>query len=320
MGCCSPKTSPQKRSSAVPGSLRERLALATVARMNSIAPGRFALFLFAFASLVAVAAGAATLAAAGLAPGSWLRNPLAWAVGALLGAGLYAFGRAAWVRHAALLLAPLGLAVTLISEPVEGVHRWIDIGPLHINVAALLLPAMIVAAGIAGIASAAALAAAAAVAVLLVLQPDASQAAALAAAAGVLLLRSGASAALRAGLGVAFAVAAIIAWMRPDALQPVREVEEIFALALDVAPALAALGALALAGAAAVPLRLIGDRKVGDAALALCAYLVMVALMPLAGAFPVPLVGLGMSFPVGWWLAIGLLAASARTAKDSPDG
>lgn len=287
--------------------------------MKSTAPGRFALILFAIASVLAVAAGAATLAAAGLAPGSWIRNPLAWAVGALLGAGLYASGRVAWVQNAALLLAPLGLAATLIAAPVDGVHRWIDIGPLHINVAALLLPAMIVAAGLAGIASPTALAAAAA-AVLLVLQPDASQAAALAVAAGVLLLRSGASAALRAGLAAAFAAAAVIAWLRPDALQPVREVEEIFALALEVAPALAALGALALAAAAATPLRLAGDRNASDAALALCAYFAIVALMPLAGAFPVPLVGLGMSFPVGWWLAIGLLAAHARTAKDSPDG
>lgn len=89
-------------------------------------------------------------------------------------------------------------------------------------------------------------------------------------------------------------------------------------LALDVVPALAAFGAVALAGAAAAPLRLAENGKVGDAALALGTYFAVVALMPLAGAYPVPLVGLGMSFPVGWWLGVGLLCGPGR--REAADG
>jgi hypothetical protein len=277
--------------------------------------GRQALLIFALASLAAVVAGAGTLAAAGLAPGTWLRNPIAWAVGAALGAALYAGGRSAGVRGAAMLLAPLGLAATFLAAPVDGVHRWIDLGPLHINVAALLLPPMIAAAGLAGIASRLAVPAALGAAILLVLQPDASQASALAAAMLVLLARSRGPAAPRAAFAAAFAAIALIAWLRPDPLQPVPEVEGVFGLARATAPLLAILGAAALAAAAAAPLRLARHGSAGDAAFALAAYFVVVALAPLAAPFPVPLVGLGMSFPVGWWLGIALLIAGARTDR-----
>ena len=152
--------------------------------MQPDAAGRRALLLFALASLLAVGAGAATLAAAGLPPGSWLRNPIAWGVGALLGGCLFAGGRSPGVQTAALLLAPIGLAATFLAAPVEGVHRWIDVGPLHVNVAALLLPAAIVAGGLRGITSRLALMATPAVAILLLFQPDASQATAVATAAG----------------------------------------------------------------------------------------------------------------------------------------
>ena len=45
-------------------------------------------------------------------------------------------------------------------------------------------------------------------------------------------------------------------------------------------------------------------------ALSLC--LAAWAVTPLFGAFPVPLVGVGMSPILGAWLGVGLLAATAR--------
>jgi hypothetical protein len=38
-------------------------------------------------------------------------------------------------------------------------------------------------------------------------------------------------------------------------------------------------------------------------------YFISVGICPNFGAFPVPLIGLGMSFPVGYWLGIALLCA-----------
>lgn len=42
-------------------------------------------------------------------------------------------------------------------------------------------------------------------------------------------------------------------------------------------------------------------------ALALSAYFALLSLAPIFGHFPVPLVGLGLSFPIGWWLGFALL-------------
>ena len=283
--------------------------------MQPDAAGRRTLLLFAVASLAAVAAGAGTLAVAGLPSGSWLRNPIAWGVGALLGGCVFVGGRSSWVRSAALLIAPVGLAATLLAKPVEGVHRWIDLGPLHVNVAAVLLPAAIVAAGLLGITSRLALVAMPAVAILLLFQPDASQAIGFAVAGGLLLVHSRAPAAIRASLGAAFVAGALLTCLRANPLQPVREVEEIFGLAREVAPALAALGALALAATAAVPLWLARGRHTDDAAIALCGYFIVTELAPFVGAYPVPLVGLGMSFPIGWWLGVALLCANAGALR-----
>lgn len=283
--------------------------------MTSDAASRRTLLLFALASLAAVAAGAATLAAAGQAPGAWLRNPIAWAVAALLGAGLYAGGRVRWVRLAPLVIAPAAIALTLLAEPVDGVHRWIGAGPLHVNVAALVVPSMIVAAAFAGIRSHLGLGASGAAAIVLFLQPDASQVTALAAAAGLLALRSEEPLLHRAAIASAFAGATLAAWDIPaPTLQPVAEVEGIFGLAWATVPMLAGFAALALAASAAAPLSIAGRGRRGDAALALCAYFAVTALAPLAGAYPVPLVGLGMSFPVGWWLGIALLAGVDKEA------
>jgi len=73
-------------------------------------------------------------------------------------------------------LALFAVAGSFLAPAQEGVHRWIDLGPLHVNVAALSLPAAIVALAFCGIWSRIGGAFAAAIAVLLVLQPDASQA------------------------------------------------------------------------------------------------------------------------------------------------
>ncbi len=272
---------------------------------------RQTLFLFAAASLAAVCAGSIIMAMIGLPPASWVRNPVAWLVGLLLAAGLLVGGRAPMIPKLMVGVAVAGLAGTFLAPDQEGVHRWVDLGPLHVNMAALLLPSAIVALSFVGIGTRLGLAAAAALAALLILQPDASQATAFLLAILILLIRTPMAPKMRvAAIAVALA-AAVAAWLRPDPLEPVAEVEEIFSIALAVSPPAAAFAALALAAATLVPLaiRPSAGRDARNAALALAAYMAATALAPAFGAFPVPLVGLGMSVPVGWWLAIGLLCA-----------
>lgn len=251
----------------------------------------------------------------GASIGAGSRNVVAWLVGALLAFAL-ARVRLSTTSVLAMLSIPLfGIAATFAAPDVEGVHRWIDIGPLHINMAALLLPMAIVALAALQMNRIAAVAAALALAALLMLQPDASQATGLLVALLFLSVRAEGSLVLKVAVLGIVAIATLVAWSRPDPLQPIEEAELIFALAWRTCALLALLAVAALACTCLSPLVLAGRQEVRAASLALSAYFLTVSLAPLFGVFPVPLVGLGMSFPVGFWLGIGGLKALHRVAS-----
>lgn len=243
--------------------------------------------------------GCGVAAATGVPAGVWLRNPVAWVVGAAIAVGL-AFRAGERTELVFLALAPLGLAASFLSADLQGVHRWVDLGPLHLNVAQVLLPPAIVT--IASRRDAWTWLAAMLTLALLILQPDASQATAFSGALAVVIARQGPIAAVSALL-----VGVGLAWRQPDPLAPVPQVEEIMRLAWAVSPAMAVAAWASVAGAY---LSFGWSRTL--AAWALAAYAVLAALMPLVGWFPVPLVGMTMSPIIGLWLGAGLLAAQAR--------
>lgn len=265
-----------------------------------------------------MAAGALVCGLGGVQADAWGRNLAAWVVG-----GLMATGLARWAGAKTLLafavLTPIGLAASMLSPGQQGVHRWIDLGPLHMNAAMLLLPAGVVAltvlvqgaawpwiAGLLGLG-------------LLVLQPDASQATALAAALGIaafgMIERSRP---VRWGIALLAVLLAAASWTRADPLAPVPEVEGVIGLAAQLSPLLAAMAVLGLAAFAATPAwvahRLPG-KEVGAAGYALSGLFLIWSLAPALGAFPVPLVGMGPSPILGAWLGVGLLAAAARAIE-----
>lgn len=276
------------------------------------------LLLFAAASLAAVATGAFVCTASDVPTGLWVRNLAAWAVGALLAAGLAAApGRALTV---ALWAAPIGLLASFFSPALDGVHRWIDFGPVHLNAAMVFLPGAIVALAALARGSRWPWLAALACLALLAGQPDASQATTLAAVMALIALSTVEPRAGRAALIAGAAVVALVAWLRPDPLQPVPEVEQIIGLAYTLSPAAAVAALLSLAATAAVPALLTAPAsspavRTAGRALGLC--LLLWAVMPFLGAFPVPLVGIGMSPIIGAWLGAGLLAGLLRQRDHS---
>jgi cell division protein FtsW (lipid II flippase) len=282
-------------------------------------PARGAGFLplFAALSLASVALGCFVAARHGAPLGVWARNLAAWGVG-----GVAALGLVRWAGTLTsigfLLASPLALAAALFAAGQHGVHRWIDLGPVHMNVAEVLLPAAVVALGTLAATHWPWIAAAVMLG-LPIAQPDASQATAL----GGALLAAVALSRMR-GLwrGVAIvlvAIAVTAAWARPDPLAPVPDVEGIMALAWSLSPVVAILAWAALAGTVLTPMLLsrAEGRSVRTAAFALTVYAIASALTPLLGAFPVPLVGMGMSPILGLWLGAGLLAARARASRQA---
>ena len=283
-------------------------------------PERF-LAVFAVASFVAVAAGCLVVAINDASAGAWLLNLAAWGAGAVMALAVSRFASPLFAR-VVTFAAPIGLLASLANPGQAGVHRWIDIGSVHANVAALLLPAFVVALAALVRDGSWAWLACAACAVLLILQPDASQATAFAAAVLIVVVRLPVARAIRIGAVVLVSSGAVMAWLRPDPLAPVAEVEGVIGLAYALSPPIAVTAVVALGGAALAPMMVATgpERSAArTAALALSAYFVFSALTPLFGAFPVPLVGIGVSPVIGFWMGAGLLAAIASREDATPD-
>ena len=268
---------------------------------------------FALVSLAAVGVGCAVAAHHGAPGSSWMRNLVAWIVGALV-----AWAAAMRVKRLTgfLLVAPAALAATLLNPAQEGVHRWIDVGRVHTNAAAVLLPASVVALAALRDRRWAWLSAAVMLG-LLVVQPDASQAAALAAGMLAILASLSAPVLVRVGAAGIVVFAALVASIRPDPLAPVPEVEGIMKIAFDGSLFTGLFAVFALSTALFYPLRLGSSAQPSTPALALTACFCMQAVAPVFGAFPVPLVGVGMSPILGFLLGAGALAAAHRSAASA---
>ena len=261
---------------------------------------------YALFSLAAVASGTVTLFLSESLPLFVALNGIAWVAGAVLSFVILIFG-GQWVRLSVLPIAVAALAAVFLFPDVDGVHRWLDLGPLAVNAAALFLPITIVAMAQTGIRKPLSIGTAALILTILIFQPDASQATAFAIAVALIVAYAGVSPRARViALGLLLATIAL-AWARSDALQPVPESELVFDLAWQVSPVLVFVGVVALAGVALIPLARRSPLPPTGETQALTGYFLATALCTLAGHYPVPLVGLGMSFVIGYWLGIGLL-------------
>ena len=273
-------------------------------RSHTESPDWRAVFAFGIASLLTIALGAVVMANADIPLSIWIRNPIAWLLAGAVALFLASRGwLGAWLAPVAAII----IALSLIGPDQQGVHRWLDLGPVQLNAAALVLPAAVVA--FVRTPAVVAIPSFAIIGGLLAWQPDISQLAAFALATTLLCAaRFGWKGAALALLLSAAAIALCLS--RPDPLAPVPHVEGIFTLAWTQSPVLAIAMAVSLALVALSPLLL---RKSAPAALALTAYFAATSLAFLLGAYPAPLAGYGLSFVIGWWL--GFAAVSGRQAR-----
>jgi hypothetical protein len=267
--------------------------------------------------LCAIGAGAWACALADIPAAVWGRNPGAWLVGGLAAILVQRGGHGMIVLFPLLALVLLGS--TFLGPEQSGVHRWLGLGPLSVNAAMLMLPAAVVAlASLGGTARWPWLVALACMA-LLVAQPDRSQAIAFGAAGVWIALRGVRGRTFQAAIIVATVLLVAAALLRPDPLEPVPEVEGIFQLALAVSPPLAAIGLVSLMAFSMSPAWMMRaaspeNLRAGEA---LSLYFLVAAVMPFMGAYPVPLVGVGVSPVLGGWLAIGALLAAGSPPRQA---
>lgn len=258
-----------------------------------------ALWTFGIASLATIVLGAVAMQQSDVPAGIWIRNPVAWLVAGAVG---FLLIRQQWFRPAVVPVAAIVVALSLLGPGQEGVHRWLDLGPVQLNAAALVLPAAIGAFDRAR--AVMAVPCFALIAIVLAWQPDISQLAGFVLAAVILFtMRFGLRGTLAAILFGAAALALCLT--RPDPLAPVDHVEGIVGLGWELSPVLAIAMVASLAAASLSPLLVWLAHPLGiTTPAALAAYFAATALAPAFGAYPVPLAGYGLSFVIGWWLGM----------------
>ena len=282
---------------------------------------------YLLASVPALALGVLVMRASDVPVAVWGQNVAAWAVGALLCLGVWrartSSSPALWAEIAALLTVG-ALAATLLAPGMDGVHRWVRLGPIGLHMAALLLPLVLLAlerlARTRGWWIASLLAVG--VALALLLQPDAAQATAFAIASSILLLPDAGRSAPRWIALLSLPFVAGLSWLRKDPLSPVPHVEGIVGLAgnLWIGWAVAAIISLLLLPA---PFFLAGKGAGRREGVALGAYVSITILAAFVGTFPVPVMGYGVSPIFGYLVGLGIFLRTAspgrtRNPADTP--
>ena len=206
------------------------------------------------------------------------------------------------------------LISTFLDPGLQGVHRWIQPGPVRLYAAAIFLPMIIVLLGFLverGRIRTAILLMACTLAVLAA-QPDAAQTTAFSVAIFAMALCR-----FRRNWllwPVAFALAGISAWawLRPDPLPRFPYVEDILNLAGDQGVLWYASGLVILF---ALPAPFLSPpRAVSSTAWALGCYFFTCMLAPFLGNFPVPLLAYGASPIIGYFLALDWLISQGEPA------
>jgi cell division protein FtsW (lipid II flippase) len=209
------------------------------------------------------------------------------------------------------LVALLLTAATLLFPGLDGIHRWLALGPLRLHASTVVAPWVLLGMSVLlhqRFAYAAALAVA--MSVLHAVQPDAGQGTAFSLAAALLLASARSTPWPMRALACAGTLAAgLAAWLQPDPLAAVPHVERIVHLAAGLSPVLGVVAVLALA-LLGVPAALGLNTRAGALSGSLLVYLAAAVGVTALGNFPVPVMGAGAGPILGWYLATGILAAA----------
>lgn len=221
-------------------------------------------------------------------------------------------------RHPlAIVLSGLtAIALSFHDEGLQGVHRWVRLGPLRLHPAAIVEPLYLLALAVLWQERKTAVALMGLVMglALHIAQPDAGQATALALAAIALAAIPDERKSARFVLLILAALGLIGAWMRPDPLTGVPMVEEIVSHAFARSWA---LGIMSLVVLAMLPLTAMNlarhcrkNQRSWFYGWMLTAYFVACIGVVAIGEFPTPVLGFGASPILGAILGMGLLASS----------
>jgi hypothetical protein len=213
------------------------------------------------------------------------------------------------------IMAVISLLLTFINSGIEGVHRWVSIGPVRLYVSAIVLPIIIInlwrvlqskgwwVSGISAIC----------ISIILVLQPDASMITAFAIPM-IILLWNKTNKIFRFCIVILLGGLIIFSWIFLDGLAPVSYVEGIISLVANMGIIWFVLGVVSLA-ILPLPFIIFPPKEYKLLSLSIGIYFIVILISTLPGNFPVPLMGYGVSPIIGYFISITWLI---KTKINSP--
>ena len=210
-----------------------------------------------------------------------------------------------------IIVGVILLFLTFISSGIEGVHRWVSVGPIKFYVAVIVLPIIIIdlwkllqirdwrfSAAVAIVIS-----------ILLALQPDASMLTAFAIPMIMLLWNKINNNIFRSCIVVLLSAMIIISWVFLDGLPPVSYVENIVSLVANMGIIWLSLGVISLL-ILPLPFIFFSPKKYKLLSVSIGMYFIIILISTLFGNFPVPLMGYGVSPIIGYFISITWLTKS----------
>ncbi|HEX2572638.1 MAG TPA: hypothetical protein VH877_24025 [Polyangia bacterium] len=268
-----------------------------------------------FAPLPATAVGIVIAGAHGVSWVSYAPNLL----GLLLGSGLFYVAQrvtgdklTAWMPG----VAAVAILATLLGPGIDGVYRWLSVGPLRLNASSAFAPWLLI--GLSASRERPRMRAMVPVLVAQVahvMQPDAGQATALAAALIPLLVNPSR---IKPTIGIPLASAvtflAAAAWLRHDPLPAVDHVERILVLA-SMTSVLLVVAVVLTGGGLLLPFVVPTETLLrGAVDQALACYFLASFVVPFVGNFPVPVFGAGAGPVLGWYALLSVRAIATQSA------
>ena len=259
-----------------------------------------------FLMLPAIVIGMLAMISYGVASSIWIQNILIWLVGTVLGFVFLSRNKEKRSSKGDLIYSIVIVVLLVLPfgfNDLDGVHRWLTIGPINLYIASMILPLLIIhlwklslnnheryAIGLIFITL-----------LILLFHPDAGQLTAFACAAAIILWKTIRKWMIRILSIILTTALGVISWVALDDLAPVPYVEQIIFLVADLGIVWFILGVLSLLLLLS-PFFFYGKKNI--IFLSLGVYYLMVMIVTLFGNFPMPIMGYGISPVIGYFIAI----------------
>lgn len=258
--------------------------------------------------LPAILVGALAMISFGVASSVWIQQILIWFIGTVISAVYLISYKNKKSREGNLvyiLILLVLLILPFLFNDLDGVHRWLNLGPINLYIASIILPLLIIL--LWQIASNKREPYIIVTLLILLFQPDAGQLTAFAGVSVLLVWRSINNRLVIVLTTLVIALLVGFSWYFLDDLAPVPFVEQIIFLVADMGNVWLIIGILSLI-MLLLPFFLYGRENIISLSLGIYFSLTMMVTFP--GHFPMPVMGFGISPIIGYFIALTWLNIS----------